>query len=180
MWRTHKNRVDKGLGGTWQEDGFHESMKTDKNVIIPGASLAMDEIWEGAQRSQNFDNPFNRWHKSFGNYPAHMADMDDYPMLETDEFERFKKHKAHSKDVVGVTPILPRQDSDEAYEFYDIQGESPFTNPPPQSAPVIDHGNDEEYIWAFSRSLYNQISVKNTYTDPGSVDWVRSHAPFWG
>lgn len=38
------------MGGTWEEDGFHESMKTDKNVIIPNATLSMDEIWEGANR----------------------------------------------------------------------------------------------------------------------------------
>jgi hypothetical protein len=180
MWRTHKNRVDKGLGATWQEDGFHESMKTDKNIVIPNATLSMDEIWEGANREQHFDNPFNRWHKSFENYPAHMSDMDDYPMMETDEFERFKKYKAAKKDVVGITPIIPRQDNDEAFEFYDIQGESLYSNPPPSSSPTIDHGVDEEYIWAFGSSLYNQTRIKNTYTAPGSFDMFRSHAPFWG
>ena len=104
----------------------------------------------------------------------------NWKYFEPNEFERFKKYKAAKKDVVGITPIIPRQDNDEAYEFYDIQGESLYSNPPPSSSPVIDHGVDEEYIWAFGSSLYNQTRIKNTYTAPGSFDLFRSHAPFWG
>lgn len=37
-----------------------------------------------------------------------MSDMDDYPMHETDDFERIKATKPEKKNVVGVTPILPR------------------------------------------------------------------------
>lgn len=109
-----------------------------------------------------------------------MSDMDDYPMHETDEFERFKKYKAAEKDVVGVTPIIPRQDNDEAFEFYDIQGESLYSNPPPPGNPVIDHGVDEEYIWAFPTTLFNQTDVRNPYVAPGAHDFYRTHAPFWG
>ena len=29
MWRVHKNRVDKGLGGTYKTHGYHESLKQD-------------------------------------------------------------------------------------------------------------------------------------------------------
>lgn len=92
--------------------------------------------------------------------------MDDYPMHETDEYERLKKYKA--KNVVGSTPIIPRQDSDEVFEFYDIQGESVFSNPPNPNSPLVDHGLDEDYIWAFQRDLYNQEVVKNNWMQPGS------------
>lgn len=27
LWRVHKNRVDRGMGGTWRSDGHHESNK---------------------------------------------------------------------------------------------------------------------------------------------------------
>ena len=29
MWRTHKNRVDRGLGSTYKEHGVHEGMRQD-------------------------------------------------------------------------------------------------------------------------------------------------------
>ena len=31
MWRTHKNRVDRGLTGTYKAHGIHESMKQGQN-----------------------------------------------------------------------------------------------------------------------------------------------------
>jgi hypothetical protein len=106
--------------------------------------------------------------------------MDDYAMHETDDFERLKRHKPNKKDVVGVTPIIPRQDSDEIFEFYDIQGEGVFTNPPNPNHIVVDHALDEEHIWAFQTDLYNQKRIKNAWMDPGSKASQLSYAPFWG
>jgi len=51
-------------------------------------------------------------------------------MHTTDNFERTKKYLAKGKDVMGTTPVVPREDNDEKYSFYDIQGESAFSNPP--------------------------------------------------
>ena len=141
-------------------------MMQDFNFTIPNSLLTADMVWEGAMMDTHFDNPFLRWHKSFEDYPSHLSDMDDYPMHETDEYERLKKYKA--KNVVGSTPIIPRQDSDEVFEFYDIQGESLFTNPPNPNSPLIDHGLDEDHIWAFQRDLYNQEVVKNNWMQGGS------------
>jgi hypothetical protein len=42
-----------------------------------------------------------------------------------------------------------REDSDEKFEFYDIQGESLYSNPPEPNWITIDHGLDEDYIWSF-------------------------------
>ena len=39
---------------------------------------------------------------------------------------------------------------------------------------------DEENIWAFGRSLYNQQTVKNPYTETFSRAALYTHAPFWG
>lgn len=168
MWRTHKNRSDKNLGPTWNASGYHESMMQDFNMVIPNASLTPEMLWDGAIMDQHFDNPFLRWHKSFEDYPSFLNDMDDYAMHETDDFERLKKYKPLKKDTVGVTPILPRQDSDEIFEFYDIQGESVFSNPPNPNHITVDHGLDEEHIWAFQSTLYNQKKIKNAWMEPGN------------
>lgn len=123
--------------------------------MLPGATLTGDMISEGAIKDHSFDNPFLRWHISFEKYPSFLSDMDDYPMYETDDFERVKARKPAAKDVVGVTPIIPRQDSDEVFEFYDIQGEGVYTNPTNPNVITVDHGLDEDHIWAFGRDLYN-------------------------
>lgn len=85
-----------------------------------------------------------------------MSDMDDYPMIEIDDFERMKKYRPDAKKIVGETSLLLREDTDEKFEFWDIQGESVFSNPPNPNWITVDHGLDEEYIWAFQKTLYNQ------------------------
>ena len=119
MWRVHRNRVDSGKGATLKGSGFHESMGQDHNLILPNASLTTEMIVDGAIMDAHFDNPFLRWHESFEKYSSFLSDMDDLPIHETDDFERLKQGKAKKKDVVGVTPITARQDSDEIFEFYD-------------------------------------------------------------
>jgi len=104
----------------------------------------------------HFDNPFMRWHKSFGDYPNFLSDIDDYSMHDTDTFERLKKFAPKKGTTVGGSTLIPREDNDEKYEFFDIQGESVFSNPPNPNTPTVDHGMDEDYIWSFGRTLYNQ------------------------
>jgi hypothetical protein len=181
MWRVHKNRVDTGKGSTIKGSGFHESMSQDYNMVLPNASLTSEMIIDGAIMDHHFDNPFLRWHESFEKYSGFLTDMDDVPMHETDDFERLKMTKAKKKDVVGVTPITPRQDSDEIFEFYDVQGESLYSNPPNPNAILVDHGLDEEHIWAFQHTLFNQDKVSNPYMNSGTKKAFNlSYAPFWG
>lgn len=47
MWRTHKNRVDQGLGGTYRKAGHHESMKQDFNCNLPNSSFSIPSIIDG-------------------------------------------------------------------------------------------------------------------------------------
>ena len=168
LWRTHRNRADAGKGSTLKSSGFHESMDQDKNMLLPNATLSVDMIVDGAIMDHHFDNPFLRWHESFEKYSSFLSDMDDLPIHETDDFERLKQGKAKKKDVAGVTPITMRQDSDEVFEFYDVQGESLYSNPPNPNNILVDHGLEEENIWAFQHTLYNQLKVKNAWMDPGS------------
>jgi len=85
-------------------------------------------------------------------------------MQETDTFERLKKFQPDAKKVVGTSTILPKQDNDEAFEFYDVQGESLYTNPPNPNHITMDHGLDEEHIWNFSRTLFNQFKIDSKWS----------------
>jgi hypothetical protein len=100
-------------------------------------------------------------------------------MEERDEFERMKKFKPLAKHTVGVSPIIPIDDDDEKFKFYNGMGESVYTKPPPDNAPTIDHGMDEDDIWAFGKSLYNQNIIKNTWSNH-ELSNKHSYAPFWG
>ena len=51
-------------------------------------------------------------------------------MYQVDDFERQKHFKAKKKHVVGISTPIPLEDNDEKLTFYDIQGESLYTNPP--------------------------------------------------
>jgi len=84
-----------------------------------------------------------------------LADIDDYPFDLHDEFERHKKHQPLKKHVVGSTPMIPRQENDQKFEWFNVQGESIYSNPPDPQSITIDHGLDEDHIWAFQRSLFN-------------------------
>lgn len=76
--------------------------------MLPNATITGDMISDGAIKTPSFDNPFLRWHISFENYPSFLSDIDDITITETDDFERVKNRKPAKKDVVGVTPIIPR------------------------------------------------------------------------
>ena len=56
---------------------------------------------------------------------------------------------------MGETFAIPKEDNDQKLEFYDVQGESVYTNPPDSNMPLVDHRMDEEHIWAFPLTNYN-------------------------
>lgn len=45
--------------------------------------------------------------------------------------------------------------------------------------PTIDHGLDEEHIWAFRRSVYNQNVVTNAYSRGIWDSSNMTHLPWW-
>lgn len=72
------------------------------------------------------------------------------------------------------------EDNDTKAVFYDVQGESVYTNPPDSNMPTIDHGLDEDHIWAWSKTPYNQNVIKNPYIrNPESVTKSLG-MPHWG
>lgn len=101
-------------------------------------------------------------------------------MYTVDDFERQKPFHPKEKDVVGISTPIPLDDDDEKLHFFDIQGESLYTNPPQCANPVVDHGCDENHIWAFRLTNFNQIGVHNSYMKGIYRATRNNHAPFWG
>jgi hypothetical protein len=69
-------------------------------------------------------------------------------------------------------------DNDELLHFNDIQGESLYTNPPDPNYPTIDHGLEEDKVWAFKMTGYNQDAIVNPYTNMFTASRL-NHLPFW-
>jgi len=125
-------------------------------------------------------NPFMRWHQSYKNYPGNLGYIDDYSLFSHDQFERFKKYQPKKEHVVGHTPNNPPGEDEEEFRMYDIQGEGPFTNPPDPGRPVIDHAQDEEWIWNFPKTSMNQLNIENCWVPNDPQPSKYSYAPIWG
>lgn len=113
-------------------------------------------------------------------YDAELGNMDDIKMRKTDNFERVKPRMPKKGTTIGTRTVLTQADTDEKLYFYDTQGESLYTNPPDPNVPVIDTRIDEERIWAFRKSIYNQEVIDNRYTR-GIFSAIKENtAPWWG
>jgi hypothetical protein len=121
-----------------------------------------------------------RFHESIEDYPHNHQEWDDHSLYTTDNFERMKPHMAKKEDVVGTTTVVPIDDNDFNLKFYDIQGESLYTNPPDSNLLTMDHGLDEDHIWSFRMTLYNQSGIFNNYTKNIFSASRANHVPFWG
>lgn len=132
MWRVHRNRTDRGLGATYKTNGVNESANQGHNFIVPNVNISSEMLFEGALPNFWNMNPFIRHHENIFQYSGHLYDIEDHPKIHFDNFERLKKFAPKKKSTIGVTKIIPQQDNDEAWEYYDIQGESLYSNPPNQ------------------------------------------------
>jgi hypothetical protein len=83
MWNVHKNRVDRGLKGTFKSSGQHESLELqESNFIMPTMNLSWDNLFEGAELRGRFTNPFLRWHEVYQKYPDMLSDVDNHEVHE--------------------------------------------------------------------------------------------------
>jgi hypothetical protein len=140
--------------------------------------MSMGNIIGGYTDKNYLDNPFQRFNISLEQYPSFLEDIDDIGFLEYDNFERMKTFDP--KSFAGETPAIPTEDNDTKFQFYDVQGESLYTNPPDPNSPTIDHGLEEEQIWAFNVTGYNQVVIKNQYSRNLWEATKQTHVPFWG
>lgn len=181
LWRIHQNRAKQGLGGTYSPTGYHENMHQDSNFQINnGMHLRYDTLMHGIRSRPYLNNPFTRFHETVEDYADFHDDIDDHSLYETDNWERLKPFTAKPKDVVGTTTQIPMDDNDELLHFYDIQGESLYTNPPDPNLLTVDHGLEEDHVWAFRLSAYNQNVVTNQYSRNLYKATQQSNVPFWG
>ena len=134
----------------------------------------------GTISNSYLSNPFARFHEKLQEYPDFLDDMDDVNLIEYDNWERFKPFKAKAGTAQSATPIIPIEDNDQKFFFYDLQGESLYTNPPDSNMPSIDHGLDEENIWSFPKTAYNQLLIKNDYMKDPERASSKSNIPKWG
>jgi hypothetical protein len=170
-----------GLDGTYKPNGIYDDKMQDYNHLINvGPHMRLDSIIHGIVEKPYLDNPFQRFHESIEDYPEFHDDIDDVSFTEYDNWERLKPYDAKDGTTVGDTTVIPLEDNDMKLYFYDLQGESVFTNPPDSNTPVIDHGLDERHIWAFNLTGYNQMAIKNQYTSNIWNATKAIHAPFWG
>ncbi len=142
--------------------------------------MRLDSIIHGVVEQPYLDNPFQRFHESIEQYPDFHDDIDDVSFIEYDNWERLKPFDPKPGSYEGETPAIPIEDNDQKLYFYDVQGESVYTNPPDSNMPVIDHGLDELKVWAFNLTGYNQEVIKNQYTQNIWSATKAMHAPFWG
>jgi hypothetical protein len=70
-------------------------------------------------------------------------------------------------------------DNDEVLHFYDIQGESLYTNPPDPNFIHVDHGLEEDHVWAFKKTFYNQDVVVNDFKNDVRGALTKNNLPFW-
>jgi hypothetical protein len=181
MWKVHKNRVDRGLDGTFSSTGVHESFNLqDTSMILPTLTISSSQIFDSVEIMTRINNPFNRWHEAFNKDPHHLSDIDNYPIVKVDEYERTKKLKPKKEHTFTAVDPLPRVAHYESPEPYDITGQSLYSTPPDSQILAVDHGLDEEKIWNFELTQFNQNIVTNQYFDPYGEHHTSTHAPFWG
>lgn len=126
------------------------------------------------------DNQFHRWNTNIDKNSSHHDDTDRHTLYENENFQRMDMHKAAAKEVEGNTQVVPVDDNDAVFHFFDNQGESMYTNPPDPNQPLIDHTLDQEHVWAFRMTGYNQDVVFNEYARDAWNAAKLTHAPWWG
>jgi hypothetical protein len=125
------------------------------NLINNNFTLNFERLMTGGQMDYHLDNPFSRFHQNIQDYPHFHDDIDDLRMIDYTNWERLRPYTAKEGTTVGDTKIIPDEDNDQKLVFYDYQGESIYTNPPDPNMPFIDHGLDEDHVWAFQLNGYN-------------------------
>lgn len=179
MWRVHRSREAQGLPATNGNIGYQNHRQGENVQYNSTVAYHMYQLFTGSLEQQYLDAPFTRMHQSIQDYPSHLSDWDDVPMYQVDTFERMKPFAPLKEHVEGTTTVIPMDDNDSKLHFYDIQGESLYTNPPNPNYPTIDHGLEEDKVWAFKLTGYNQYYVNNAYSKDVMTAIRDNSLPFW-
>lgn len=131
--------------------GIYDDWKRqDADLLLNNnVCLSFERLLTGGQMDMHLDNPFARFNQNIQDYPHFHDDIDDLRFTDYTNWERLRPFTPKEGTTVGDTKIIPDEDNDQKLVFYDYQAESIYTNPPDPNMPYIDHGLDEEHVWAF-------------------------------
>lgn len=182
LWRIHKNRQSKGLDGTYSPSNDYPEKNVGSAIVDPyGVQVGIDELIDGVNYDVHFDHPFSNWSHELDEQPQFFEDNDRLTMpIILDNLERNKPFVPAEGSVVGDWYMDPPQDKDDKYRESGIDGDHLWADPPDANfGPAYDHRLDEEKIWNFAKSHYNQEIVENEWTRNPEVASERTHMPFW-
>ena len=179
LWKVHKNRVDRGLGGTYNTTGIHESMELqDSTMLLNNTTLSFGQIFDGLSVKSRLFNPFTRWHEKYNENPDHLNDIDKISFKKVDHYERIKPYRPSADKVIGEMDVIPRKDDEDEPRGPNLLGMNIFVSDADPNLPVFDHGLDEDRVWVMPKDHFLQDTVVNQYTNGVKVHEF-TNVPMW-
>jgi hypothetical protein len=122
----------------------------------------------GTKEDAELDSPFNRFTQDIADHPEFHEDVDKPMVVELDNFERLKQFSPKKGSTIGNWHLQPIEDWDDKLRWGSLEGDHLWADPPDSNCgPAVDHRMDEEKIWNFPLTVYNQEMVENEWaTNP--------------
>ena len=134
----------------------------------------------GTKMSPDLNSPFNRFTHDIANHPEFHEDVDRPMSFELDSPERLKPFAPKKGTTIGNWQLQPLEDRDDKFFWTSIEGDHLFADPPDSNAgPAVDHRMDEEQIWNFPISVYNQKMIENEWASNPWNAMKKSYIPYW-
>lgn len=186
MWNVHKNRFDKGKGGTYSSTGHHEFNKPEwmKDVTRFVYTQSRSSDWlMGLKPDHMLDNVYLRWKHKLAEQPA-STDFNDEQFYSQDMYERAKPYEVRKDDpkLIAHNEVIPRTTNEAEPQPYNSVGMSPWSQYWDENKPMIDHGIDEDTIWNFQKTYYGENVAHNWHTSFFSSEQYEEihNMPNWG
>lgn len=182
LWKIHENRQLKGLGGTYQPSGLYPEKNLGNAMTDQyGTQISFDEIMNGTKHDIVFNNALVNWSHDIQDHPMFFEDNDRETVpFHLSNFERNKASQPAEGSVIGEWYNDPPQDKDDKFREAGIDGDHLGGDPADSNlGPAVDHRIDEEFIWNFPISYYNQFIVENEWMSNPTKASERRYLPFW-
>lgn len=112
-------------------------------------------------------------------YAVDPAALDNGFDIALDHVERYKPFKMKEEDSHGAAQFIPRRTADDRQHWYNMQGESIYSNPWPRHLPMVDHKLDEQEIWNFRINAYGLNQLENFFTQNQKIAETLLSQPIW-
>lgn len=182
LWRIHKTREEKGLGGSYSPTGLYKDL-VNENQIKGRFPIQVNtfELLLGRKTSMYYDKPTERFSTNYEDYPDFHEDWDRDTLYQViDQTERLKPFEAKKGSVKSTWYAQPINDDESKVKFGGPGFDNPFTEPPDTSqGPSVDQRQDERQMFRFNINPLNQRVIKNPYASDLNEQETSSGAPFW-